>query len=155
MFFQLHYDVVIFQVIWAIGASMVAFALVIHFSFNRILITGLLITFGHDLLHGVNLAATYPFAVPWIIIHQANAVQIFPGTSAWVTYPFLPWFGILLLGYCLGEWFKKGSDAALRKKRLLATGACAILLFLVLRYFNAYGDPAPWSQQTEWSLYAS
>lgn len=62
-------------------------------------------------------------------------------------YPFLPWFAILLLGYCLGEWFRKDFDPTLRKKCLLATGACAILLFLVLRYFNVYGDPAPWAQQ--------
>jgi uncharacterized membrane protein len=147
MFFQLYYDVVMFQVIWAIGASMVAFALVIHLSFNAILISGLLITFGHDLLHKVDLQATHPFFVPWTFIHQANGIELFPGTTAWVNYPFLPWFGILLLGYCLGEWFRKDFDPTVREKRLLATGACAILLFLALRYFNGYGDPAPWAQQ--------
>lgn len=147
MLFQLYYDVTIFQVIWAIGFSMVLLALTIRLPFNAILAMGLLITFGHNILHEVNISATDPFAVLWTFIHQANFIELAPGVSALVAYPFLPWFGILLLGYCMGEWFTKGFDAEKRRHLLLRVGASAILLFLVLRFFNLYGDPSPWSEQ--------
>ena len=43
-------------------------------------------------------------------------------------------------------------DASLRKKYLLITGLAAILLFLLLRGINMYGDKAPWSAQSSFLL---
>lgn len=147
MFFQLYYDVTIFQVIWAIGFSMVLLAAIIHLPFTGILALGTVITFGHDILHAINLQPGHPLAILWTFIHQSGFIEIFPDRFAMVPYPFLPWLGIMLLGYCMGEWYRKDFDAAHRKKNLLRTGIFALLLFLVLRYFNVYGDPAPWSEQ--------
>lgn len=147
MFFQLHYDVIIFQVIWAIGMSMVLLSLAIRLPFNAILAMGLIITFGHDLLHAITLTVNDPFVILWTFIHQVNFIELTPGTSALVPYPVLPWFGILLLGYCLGEWYIKDFNDARRRKLLVRTGVSAILLFLLLRSFNLYGDPSPWTEQ--------
>lgn len=147
MLFQLYYDVSIFQVIWAIGFCMVLMAAIIHLPFRLILALGFIITFGHDILHVVQLKAGDPFLIPWTFIHQANFIEVLPGAFAMVPYPFLPWLGIILLGYCLGEWYTRGFDAARRKKLLLRTGIIAILLFCVLRSFNLYGDPSHWSEQ--------
>lgn len=148
-FFQLYYDVTIFQVIWAIGACMVVFAALIHLPFKAILSLGIVITVGHDVLHVINLRAGEPFAVPWTFIHQFNFIELSPGHSAFVPYPFLPWLGITLLGYCLGEWYTKGFDPALRRTLLMQTGFLALIAFFVLRAINLYGDPAPWSQQKD------
>ena len=147
MFFQLYYDVTVFQVIWAIGFCMVLLSAVIHLPFNAILGLGLAITVGHNLLDNITLQAGDRFVVLWTFIHQFNFVELVPGKSAFVPYPFLPWFGILLLGYCMGEWFRKGFNPLKRRQLLLRTGIGAILLFIVLRSFNLYGDPAPWSVQ--------
>ena len=147
MLFQLYYDVVIFQVIWVIGFSMVLLAFTIRLPFNAILTLGLLITFGHDILHTFNVSGNDAFVILWTFAHQPSLIELAPGVSGLVMYPFLPWFGILLLGYCLGEWFTKGFDPELRRHLLLRVGALAILLFLVLRSFNLYGDPSPWAQQ--------
>ena len=147
MFFNLFYDVTAFQVIWAIGFSMVVLAAVIRLPFNAILGLGLIITIGHDLLHEITLQANDPMVVLWSFVHQFNIIELAPGVTAMVLYPFLPWFGIILLGYCLGEWYRKGFDPAVRKKLLLRTGLFAILLFVVLRTFNLYGDPTSWSEQ--------
>ena len=147
IFFNLYYDVTVFQVIWAIGFCMVLLSAVVRLPFNAILALGFIITLGHDLLHAITLQANDPYVVLWTFIHQFNFIELTPGVSAFVPYPFLPWFGILLLGYCLGEWFRKGFDASLRKKLLLRTGIFAILLFVLLRSFNIYGDPAPWTIQ--------
>ncbi|MEX1238739.1 MAG: heparan-alpha-glucosaminide N-acetyltransferase domain-containing protein [Cyclobacteriaceae bacterium] len=149
MFFQFYYDVTIFQVIWAIGFCMVVMAAIIHLPFRAVLALGLIITFGHDVLHLVQLQPGDRFLIPWTFIHQSNFIQLFPGVSAMVPYPFLPWLGILLLGYCLGEWYTKGFDVSMRKKLLLRTGVSAIFLFVLLRTFNLYGDPAPWIEQKD------
>ena len=147
MVFQLYYDIMIFQVIWAIGISIVLLSVVIKLPLKAIVAVGLIITFGHDMLHAITLKPTDPFVVLWTFVHQANFIELVPGTSAFVPYPFLPWFGILTLGYGLGEWFRKGFAAARRKDLLLRSGIACLLLFLFLRYFNLYGDPSPWTQQ--------
>ena len=146
-FFQLYYDVTIFQVIWAIGFSMVLLAGIIHLPFKAILALGLVITFGHDVLHQVQLQPGDSLAIPWTFTHQFSFIELTPGVAAFVPYPFVPWLGILLLGYCLGAWYTKGFDSGLRRKLLMRTGLFALLLFVILRYFNLYGDPSPWSEQ--------
>jgi uncharacterized membrane protein len=62
-------------------------------------------------------------------------------------YPALPWGGILLMGYWLGSLYGPGFDAGRRRRLLLIMGAGFIVLFVVLRLVNGYGDPAPWSKQ--------
>ncbi len=147
IFGNLYYDVLIFQVIWAIGFSMMLLSAAVHLPFKAIVILGLVITAGHDLLHVITLSPDSPNAVLWSFIHQSGFRELAPGVSAMIPYPFLPWFGILLLGYSLGVWYSKGFDSEKRKKLLLRTGIFAIILFILLRAFNIYGDPAPWSEQ--------
>ncbi|PAV73140.1 hypothetical protein WR25_19597 [Diploscapter pachys] len=64
------------------------------------------------------------------------------------SYPLLPWIGVIALGYGLGPWFARGSDADKRQQRLLWAGVALLLGFGALRLLNGYGE-APWS------LYAS
>lgn len=148
-FFNLYYDVIIFQVIWAIGFSMVLLAAIVRLPLKVIFALGAIITFGHDLLHGIALLPESPYFLLWSFTHQSGVVELAPGHSAFVLYPFLPWFGILLMGYCMGDWFRAGFDAARRRKLLLCTGLAAVGVFLVLRGFNVYGDPVPWSSQKD------
>src|SRR5205085_2385630 len=67
-------------------------------------------------------------------------------------YPILPWIGVMSLGYCFGQLYKKGVDSILRKKYLLIIGSIATLLFLIIRGINEYGDMAPWSTQNSFVL---
>ena len=147
IFFQWYYDVTLFQVIWAIGICMVLLAAIIRLPFRAVLLLGIAITAGHNLLGALTLKPGEPFAVAWLFIHQAGLMEVTPGHSALVPYPFLPWLGIMLLGYCLGQWYTQAFNANVRRKWLKRTGLCALLLFVVLRSFNLYGDPAPWSEQ--------
>jgi uncharacterized membrane protein len=67
--------------------------------------------------------------------------------TALIIYSFVPWLGIMLLGYGFGKLFTPDFDAAKRKKILLYTGTGMLLLFVILRYSNLYGDPEVWIQQ--------
>lgn len=149
LFFQWYYDVTLFQVIWAIGICMVLLAAIIQLPFKIILALGIVITGGHNVLDAINLKPGDPFAVLWMFTHQAGLMPLATGHAALVPYPFLPWLGIMLLGYCLGEWYTSKFNSSQRRRLLRRTGLFALLLFLVLRSFNLYGDPAPWSEQKD------
>lgn len=146
-FFQLYYDVTIFQVIWAIGFSMILLSAIIHLPFRLIFALGIVILLGHDALHLIRLQPQDPFFMLWTFTHQVGFSEFTPGISAFVPYPFLAWFGIMLLGYALGKWYTTGYTAERRRKLLLTTGAAAVAAFVILRMVNLYGDPAPWSEQ--------
>ncbi|MGZ3778476.1 MAG: hypothetical protein ACXVI9_13250, partial [Mucilaginibacter sp.] len=62
-------------------------------------------------------------------------------------YAVIPWTGVMMLGYVFGSLYKSTFDPQRRRRILLFTGCSLIVLFLVLRYINSYGDPAPWSVQ--------
>jgi uncharacterized membrane protein len=62
-----------------------------------------------------------------------------------VLYPLLPWIGVLVMGYCAGKLFEPARSSQSRRKILVWLGSSLVLLFLVLRILNGYGDPNPWS----------
>lgn len=64
-----------------------------------------------------------------------------------VLFSFLPYFGIVCLGYGFGKWYQKDFPAAKRRRILIQVGLTFVLLFLLIRGINLYGDPRPWSAQ--------
>jgi len=145
--FNLYYDVLVFQVIWVIGASMIVLAGLVFLPSRFILILGLLITFGHYALGAIRLAPGDGFFLPWSLLYQFGFGPITPTMNGLFLYPLLPWLGILLTGYGIGEWFTKKVTSTQRKEILLWSGVSAMVLFVVLRFSNFYGEPSPWSVQ--------
>lgn len=70
----------------------------------------------------------------------------FNNTNLLIFYPFLPWCGLMILGYCFGKLFLK-FEGNKRKRMLLLLGCSVLLFFTVLRFTNTYGDPLKWSTQ--------
>ncbi len=146
--FDIGLSVHIFQVIWAIGICMMILAALIYLPKKFLLALGLLIVFGHNLLDGITKEGTEPLSLLWYYVHQFNFQVINEGQGMLaIAYPFLPWLGIMILGYCFGHFYTKGFNTSLRKKWLLRLGFTAIILFVGLRFLNAYGDLVPWSYQ--------
>ena len=139
------------QVIWALGLCMVILSAAIHLPKQAILIIGLLILFLHNMLDNIHAAGNTFKDFLWAELHERKRFFI-AGKTVATGYPILAWFGIMALGYCFGQLYKKGMDAALRKKYLLLIGGAAILLFVLLRAFNLYGDNEPWSVQSSLSM---
>lgn len=135
------------QVLWAIGWSMVALAAALWLPRPAILALGLVLVAGHNLLDGVHASSfgapgTLP-ALAWNILHEPWHGRFANGFELGVMYPLLPWIGVLLLGYALGEVMQLAPDR--RRRWLRAVGLGALLLFALLRLANGYGDPEPWS----------
>ncbi len=131
------------QVIWAIGISMVALAALIHLPRKAQFGLGLAIVCLHNLLDPIVLTPEDSGYAIWAVLHQRSVIDLGFGLTAKTTYPILPWIGVILLGYACGPWFAKGSDPALRLKKLILLGLGMIVAFVVIRYANVYGDK-PW-----------
>ena len=143
------YHVLIFQVIWVIGVSMVIMALLIWLPLPVIAIIGGLLFFGHDIFDFIKLPATGESGLLWKTFFTASAsvYQADKTHSLFILYAILPWTGVMIAGYVMGQVYRPSFDPARRKKILFTSGITLVLLFVVFRAFNIYGDPAPWATQ--------
>lgn len=131
--------------LWAIGCGLLALAGLSLLPLRATLGVGLAIIFGHNLLDGVHAADLGAFGPWWSLLHERGPLPL--GVPGSVLYPALPWIGVAALGFGMGPLFlesKKRRDHALH-----LGGAAALVLFVLLRASNIYGDPRPWSAQSD------
>jgi len=145
--FNPHYPTFILQVIWAFGISMMVLSLLIHLPRPALLLIGIVLVAGHNALDNVHVAGNGMAAFGWALLHEQNFGFHFGAIDPLVGYPVLPWIGIITLGYCLGSLYAQDVDPEVRKRSLRNLGIGAILLFIILRWSNIYGDHAHWSTQ--------
>lgn len=149
--FNLDYSLVVVQVIWAIGWSMVVLSLLIFL--NRQIIAGLalLMIFGHNLLDGIH--ASEFGGIWWNLLHEQAFVPYGNHNTFAVLYPVIPWIGVMAAGYCFGAMLQQ--DEAKRNRQLYWTGGVAIVAFIIIRYLNVYGDLRPWTPGQGWISFLS
>ena len=136
------------QVIWAIGVSMIILGVMVFLPLPVITGVGLLLIFGHDIFDKVRPDSfSETTGTLWRILHVQSNVNIL-GQDVFILYPLIPWVGVMMAGYGFGKLYTL--DAVIRKKYLLAIGSAAILLFVLIRSFNFYGDPSLWRDQGSW-----
>ncbi len=147
-FWEFNYgSFLMLEVIWAIGLSMVVLSMLQFLPYKFLLIIGFIIVLGHNLLDGIKIEQPIAASVIWSIVHVQHPYFVTPHFMILVTYPFLPWLGLMIIGYCLGKLYTKGTDAAWRKRFLLIAGISVICFFILVRFINAYGDMSEWSHQ--------
>ena len=144
--FAITFPTILFIVIWALGISMIVLAALIHLSKKIILLIGIVLVVGHNLLDGIHVQGNNLPAFGWSLLHEPNFFT-WQGKSFFIGYPVLPWIGVMTLGYCLGNLYTSCYGADKRRKILLLIGGSAIGLFILLRLINMYGDSSHWSQQ--------
>ena len=135
------------QVIWVLGLGMVVMSAIIYLPPKIILATGLLILFGHNLFDNIHATGNSFPDFLWGLLHERKRFTISEGHLIGTGYPLIPWLSIMMLGYCFGALYKKGMDAAFRKKYLLIIGGAATALFILIRGINMYGDMKSWQVQ--------
>lgn len=145
--FNIHFTIILFITIWALGVSMIVLAGMIHLPVKWILLCCGILVAGHNLLDTIHVAGNTLPAFGWALLHEQNFFT-WGKYTVLVGYPLIPWIGIMPLGYCLGAWYAPGYDALKRQRNLLRLGVSVLLLFVLLRTFNIYGDPVPWSSQS-------
>jgi uncharacterized membrane protein len=147
--FDPFYHFIPLQVIWAIGISMVIMGFLIHLPYKLILAIGFIIVFGHNLLDIPEAAPGFKAGFWWDLLHHGNwsFYAFAPNHFVVVIYPFIAWTGIMLLGYTAGIFFTSNFSPEQRQKNILRLGMALVVLFIVLRFMNVYGDPFPWKME--------
>ncbi len=140
--FDIHFQSLLIQVIYAIGGGLIILSILAKFPAKWVGITGLVIVFGHNVLQLVP-AFTNPAAkLGWALLFRTDFFPVSPTFAFVVAYPLIPWLGILLIGFACGQLMERPVEQ--RKSIILRAGLGALISFVLLRFLNIYGDPAPW-----------
>ena len=141
------YQALYLQVMWAIGLSMIALALLVKMPRYLIGVLGLLIVFGHNALTPISFTPEEWMYPIWTILHDRGYLIQDAMIPVKISYPLLPWIGVIALGYFAGPVYDAALQVQQRYKWLLGVGVSSLILLLILRGFNIYGETLPWEQQ--------
>ena len=136
-------------VIWVIGCCMMLMAPLVRLPRAAIGAFGIVVIAAHNLLDPLLFSPAVgesAFSGLWKILYvgfYAGPVSLGGDSAFWVLYSIVPWIGVMAAGYAFGGVLML--EPARRRRICLALGVGAIALFLVLRGFNLYGNPQPWS----------
>ena len=137
------------QVIWAIGLSMVALGMLSGLPRWLLGALGFTIVFGHNLLTPISFPPGHPLFAIWTILHERAFLVPEGALKVKVTYPVLPWIGVILVGYFAGPIWSRLVSSERRTRTLVALGLGCLALLLVLRGFNLYGETLPWTTRAD------
>lgn len=140
---QFGYNVIILQVLWALGVGMIVLAALVWLPRPVIAILAALLIIPHNALDTIESTNWL-----WRAWHQGGFQALPAGfglQGVVVVYPLMPWLGLIAAGYAIGPVFLM--EPARRERVLLAAAAVLLLAFVALRSLNLYGDPGPWSPQ--------
>jgi uncharacterized membrane protein len=137
---------IIFQVIWALGASMVALSAFQWMGRRTCLVLGAVIVLGHNLLDPVwPVVPEGPTDLPfWVSLHAQMGYVAGPFVVR-LAYPVLPWIGVMLLGFGSAGLFERPEPQ--RRAGLVRAGLLLTAAFLLVRALDVYGDPQSWHTQ--------
>jgi uncharacterized membrane protein len=133
------------QVIFAIGASMIVLAGAQVFGRPACAAIGAAVLLGHNLLDPIwppNSLLDAATSGPWWAFLHAQTTYLAGPVLIRVTYPLVPWIGVMLLGFGTAGVFE--APPPRRRMLLLASGGAATAAFVLIRASGVYGDPNPW-----------
>lgn len=124
------------RVIWSLGISMVVLSALIYLPRIWILIFSLLLIVFHNLFDKVHFSDNFV----WDLIHEQAVYQLTDQMQLVIGYPLVPWIAVMALGYYFGGFYDKAIESGTRQRLFNWIGGLCILLFVLLRYTNWYGD---------------
>jgi len=134
-------------VIWMLGWCMVLLAALVWLPTAVIGAFGVAVIALHNVLDFVSppveQLAQSPLAWLWQILYFGGPIQLgHNGPTLMVLYSIVPWIGVMAAGYAFGAVMTLEPS---RRDRICVTiAASAIVLFLLLRAIDVYGDPRHW-----------
>lgn len=143
VYFNFDYRTFVPLILWPIGWAMIVLAALVRLPPRVVGGIGLAVLLGHNLLDGIAAPSEGPLRNLWILFVHAQGDRIQAGgTLLIIGGAILPWAGLMAAGYGLGGLFQLPRER--RRGLLLGAGVAMCLAFVVLRFANGYGDPAPW-----------
>jgi uncharacterized membrane protein len=147
--FEWNYTFIPLQIIWTIGLCMIFMAAIVLMPYRIILFVALTVLCFHNLLlGGLDLDKDHSLYKLWVFLYHPATVKIF-NTRVFVANPSLGWLALMMIGYCVGHLYTGDPSSHERRKILYRTGFILVVLFIVCRMINLYGDPQPWIIQSD------
>jgi len=124
-------------VLFALGGTMILASMLLWLDSRLLIAITLLLFVGTEL--------TNPDPNQWNLINQTPITLLFvyPGgdQALWSNYPILPWLELVTSGLVFGSWLADDSDRAYRRGLIL--GGVFLLLFVLIRYLDGFGNIRP------------
>jgi len=146
------YNTLYLQVIWVIGLCMLVLALLHQLPRPLLWLIAIACIAGHNLLTPVSFAPTEAGYSLWTVLHDRGYLYQGEPFAIKISYPLLPWIGVIVLGYLAGTLFAPGYAARQRQRQLWRYGGIALGVLVLLRAGNFYGETLPWQWQSTLSL---
>lgn len=147
--FNFRYELVVLQVIWVIGWSMVLLAGLIWLPRQAVAVGALTMIGLHNAFDGVAAARFGAWNWIWNLLHAPTLIPV-GHTRILISYPLIPWVAVMAAGYCFAPVFEWPVDR--RRRFLVRLGAALTAAFFVFRMVNVYGDPQHWSVQRSFGV---
>lgn len=135
-------------VIWMLGWCMVLLAALIWLPTRIIGAFGVAVIFLHNLMDFLPPATQTALEQSflswlWQILYFGGPIQVGEnGPTLVALYSIFPWIGVLAAGYAFGAVMTL--ERSRRDRICVILGASAVVLFLLLRTIDVYGDPRHW-----------
>jgi uncharacterized membrane protein len=130
-----EYRIVILQVLYAIGLSMVCMAALRRLSTPAMLASAIAIqAFGE--LSALWQPSSAPAHAIWALLFVGGRVY----GRVVCAYPLVPWSSIMMLGWVLGRWLLVPRANAARARSLAIAGALLLATFAIVRGVDRYGN---------------
>jgi len=137
-------NIVLLLVLYIFGACMLLMAGLVYLPLRWLAVLSVAIVVLHNLLDPITAPQFGHAAWMWNVLHQPGFFMAM-GRGVVISYPLLPWIGVMAGGFCFGQVLTM--EAGERGRWMLRLGSGMIALFLVLRAINVYGDPSRWARQ--------
>jgi uncharacterized membrane protein len=144
--FNPSYNLVFLTVIWAIGWSMILLGILSRISHRLVLIVGLVLFFGHNLMNYFVFPAPNTLAgglIASLFTTSGTVIPFNADHNIIVSYAILPWAGAMFIGFSVGKLYNAEFEANKRRRYLRYGGLALLMLFVLLRYFGWYGNLSP------------
>lgn len=132
----------LFQVLWALGASLVLMAFLRRLGDRTLLALGVGLVLGSEVILGFFAGAGALDEIPVALFVSGG---FFFDKKMIVAYPAVPWLAMMCIGWVFGRrlvaWRAEGKDELRLASRVVAiAGVIGLVLFLALRANDGYGN---------------
>ncbi len=148
--FSFDYHLTFAVILWALGWSMIVLAGLIYLPLWATSTIGIVMIAGHNLFDSFGPEGFGSFRWLWLILHNTGVLKLSASRILVITYPLVPWIGVMAAGYGLGALLH--NERSERRRLLLKVGIGLSVAFVLIRAINLYGDPGPWKPQQSWFL---
>jgi uncharacterized membrane protein len=124
-------------VLFALGGTMIIGSFLLWLRTRYLVMAIMILVIGTELLHPdpASWAAKQTSIADLFMLRPGGDVQL------WSNYPILPWLELVVFGLLFGHWLRSNPGRAYRRGLIL--GLLFLLVFLVLRWLDGFGNIRP------------